>query len=490
MPVRPFSRGQNWLLPPSLDDLVPSDHPVRFVAAFVEGLDATTWAELAIVVTGEARGAPAYDARVLLGAWLYGFMSGVRSSRKLEMACRDQVPYLWLTGWQRPDHNTLWRFYQAHRDSMRGLLTRTVRTAVQADLVDVAVQAVDGTKVLGNAARDQVYDAEGLARLLARTEAAIAQLEAQNAGDGDLPPARLPAELTQAHALQTRVQDALRRVQAEDGPPHINLTDPDTVLVRTRQGVAPGYNAQAVVAPLDAPPGQPAGRLITAAAVVATADDHPQLLPMLAHAEATTERAAAVTLADGGYHSGPNLAACAARGTAVVMPEAQQQALQAPYHKDRFVYAPATDTFTCPHGQVLTFAHRKQRAARSPVRVYRATGAVCRRCPAFGRCTRDARQGRSLEIGPYDTALRTHRALMATAAARAQYRHRGPLVEGVFGILKEQLGARRFLLRGLANVQAEWALLATAFNLRTLWRRWRHRLGPGGRAMPLGATVL
>lgn len=65
---------------------------------------------------------PTYHPRGPLSIWLYGFMSGVRSCRKLEVACRDQIPYLWLTGWQHPDHNTLWRFYQAHWQAMRRLL--------------------------------------------------------------------------------------------------------------------------------------------------------------------------------------------------------------------------------------------------------------------------------------------------------------------------------------------------------------------------------
>ena len=152
MPLRPFSRDQAWLLPPSLDDLVPEDHPARFVAAFVDALDRAAWAELAVAMGGDPLGAPAYDPRALLSVWLYGFMTGVRSSRKLEMACRDQVPYLWLTGWQHPDHNTLWRFYQGHRQTMRALFARTVRTAVRVGLVDLAVQAIDGTRVGANAA--------------------------------------------------------------------------------------------------------------------------------------------------------------------------------------------------------------------------------------------------------------------------------------------------------------------------------------------------
>ena len=87
-------------------------------------------------------------------------LTGVRRC-KLETACRDQIPYLWLTGWQRPDHNTLWRFYKNHRQAMRNLFKHTVRTAFRMELVDLAVQAVDlRTKVRANAANDRTYDDE------------------------------------------------------------------------------------------------------------------------------------------------------------------------------------------------------------------------------------------------------------------------------------------------------------------------------------------
>ena len=112
-------------------------------------------------------------------------MAGIRSSRKLEAACRDQIPYLWLTGWQHPDHNTLWRFYRDHRQAMRGLFKRTVRTAVAMDLVDLAVQAVDGTKVSASVSSGRSYDAKGLAKLLERLDRTIAELVNQNEGETD-----------------------------------------------------------------------------------------------------------------------------------------------------------------------------------------------------------------------------------------------------------------------------------------------------------------
>ncbi|MBI4284051.1 MAG: transposase [Chloroflexi bacterium] len=194
MPVRPLNRQQAWLLPPTLGELIPEDHPARFVAEFVDGLDDEVWIELGINMAGDPLGTPAYHPRALLGVWLYGFMTGIRSSRKLEAACRDQVSYLWLTAWQRPDHNTLWRFYQAHRQAMRRLFKYTVATAVEMKLIDLAVQALDGTKVAANAAGDRTYGATALKRLLERTEIVIAELEAQNEAGNDPVPPRLPEE--------------------------------------------------------------------------------------------------------------------------------------------------------------------------------------------------------------------------------------------------------------------------------------------------------
>ena len=123
---------------------------------------------MGIDIEGDYLGAPAYHPTVLLCAWFYGFMTGVGSSQKLEAACRNQIVFLWLTGWQQPDHNTFWRFYKAHRPTMRSLLKHTVRTAVEVGLVhpDV-VGAIDSTNVAANAAGDQTYTAARLERLLA-----------------------------------------------------------------------------------------------------------------------------------------------------------------------------------------------------------------------------------------------------------------------------------------------------------------------------------
>ena len=470
MPLRDMGREQMWMLPPTLDELLSLDHPARFVAEFVDAVGRDAWAELGVDIDGDVLGAPAYHPRALLGVWLYGFMTGVRSCRKLEVACRDQIPYLWLTGWQHPDHNTLWRFYKGHRQAMRKLFERTVRTAVAMELVDLAVQAVDGTKVVANASVNRIYDAEGLGGLLDRLERAIADLEAQNEAGEDVSAVHLPEKLADKELLREQVKQAVSDVTSQKRHKRINLTDPEARLMKGRQGIVAGYNAQAMVSATKTEEGT-AGMLVTAVDVVDQANDNSLLAPMVEQAEETTGTKSQMTLADAGYFSSSQLAECDRRGQQVVVSEARQRFLKDPYHKDRFTYDERSDSFTCPQGQTLAFV-RIQHANGVPLRLYRASGAVCQACPAFRDCTKAREIGRSLAIGPHDAVLRRHRAWMSTSVAKEAYRLRKQLVEPVFGIIKEQQGARRFLLRGLANVAAEWTMLATAFNLRTLWRVW------------------
>jgi len=389
MPVRSFSRQGQWLLPPLVDELIPESHPARFVAAFVDQLDVAVWWSLGITQGGEKEGAPAYHPALLLSVWLYGFMTKVRSSRRLEAACHEQLPYLWLSSNQKPDHNTLWRFYKDHRQEMRKLLRLTVRTAVEMDLIDLAVQAVDGTRLAANASPDQTYNKGGLEKLLERVEAAIADLEAQNSTGGDKPASDLPKELQQAQALQTRVKAALETLGREDEHrSYINLSDDEAALLKTRGGYVVGYNAQAMASPLKPGPGEKrGGHFVTAVEVVNEVDNH-QLLPMMEEAEANSGVAAEITLADAGYHSGANLAACEAQSRRVVMPESQAKALQGPYHKDAFLYNSESDTYTLP-AWPETALRRDQ--GRPGERAALVCGRVCGRLPCLS-CLRGVHQ--------------------------------------------------------------------------------------------------
>ena len=211
MPFISYSRDQDWLLPPSLGELIPADHPVRFIAEVVDQLP---WDEVGISHLPKSEGKPSYPPQMLLAAWLYGFMTRTRSSRKLEQACRENLPMMWLTGLLHPDHSTLSRFYKQNRQAMRPLFKATVQLAVKAGLVEFAFQAVDGTR-MGSASLRALHSREEITRLLAAVEAELAAMdatEAQSDGSYEFVGA-LPCLTSGRHGYTIRIlpQDASKR---------------------------------------------------------------------------------------------------------------------------------------------------------------------------------------------------------------------------------------------------------------------------------------
>ena len=137
-------------VPPHLEDWVAADHPARFLREFVDALDL---AAAGFHGRSSADGRPNFAADLLLKGVAVWVRNGIRSLRKLERACRENVGLLWLTGLNAPDHNTLWRFWRDHRPALRQVFTLVVRTAVEAELVGVVLHAIDGTKVLAQGPR-------------------------------------------------------------------------------------------------------------------------------------------------------------------------------------------------------------------------------------------------------------------------------------------------------------------------------------------------
>lgn len=485
MPIRPLTRDQMWLFPPSLEEMIPPEHVVRFVAAFVDSLELS---ELGLRQAPAARGGLEYDLRLLLSAWLYGFMTGVRSTRRLERLAYENLPMIWLLGGQRPDHSTLARFLQSNRQTMKGLFKQTVRTAVQVGLVDFAFQAIDGTRV-ANVSRDKVWRRKELLALDERLERVLAEmeqgtLEPAAGGDGESDPHRMPPELADPVALRGQVRAALEALDRREagrrasnkgaldpetgepkGPP-VSLADPEAVLMKGRHGYVMGYNAQAAVDAKE--------QVIVAAEVVAEATDNDQQVRMLRETQATAGRLADVTALDGGYHSAENLAATQEMATELYVTDPEMRRAKArpekiPFHKDAFQYEAESDTFLCPQGCSLSFDHHLRDAKHGGrlIRVYRCHH--CHTCPHFGICTKD-RHGRRLRIRPQEHLLRQHRQKMRGETAKAFMKRRSAVVEPVFAILKERLGLSRFLRRGLENVRAEWHLLCAAYNMRKLWK--------------------
>jgi transposase len=448
-----------FLFPPSLEDWVGADHPARFVREFVDALDLN---ELGLTEEQQNRridptGRPHYAADLLLKIWLYGYMYRIRSSRGLERGCRDMLPLVWLAGTHTPDHNTLWRFWARYREVIRKVFVQSVRVGIEAKLVGMVLQALDGTKIRTAGSKKAEWHKADLEKLLERLERETKKLEQQIAEAGESGGAvddRLPSELEKREQLQARIKESLEALQAakrERMHPH----DPDAQMMKNHGRIEFAYNAQAMV-------DQQSG-LIVAADVTDEANDEHQLEPMLEQTEQNTERFAEITVADSGYHTAQGLSAAEEMGAPVLVAVKQKKTQVGPYHAMHFIYDEQTNSVLCPKGQTLVYeGTRKHKQKPHPLKAYRCQ--VSANCPVASQCSREKR-GRVIEISPHHALVVRNR---KHPNARALLLQRQIVVERIFAEIKETLGMRRWTVRTLEKVKTQWSMICTAMNLRRM----------------------
>jgi len=450
---------QLYLLPPSINDWIPADHPARFIRDFVDALDL---ADLGFKLPQAVEGRPPYACDLLLKVWLHGYFHKIRSSRGLEKACHDSIALVWLTGNEHPDHNTLWRFWRNNREALKGVFQSSIRVAVRNDLVSLALQAVDGSKIPAQASTARAWHRERLEKHLAKLDEAIARvMEQVEEGESEETASyRLPPEMADAEKRREQIRRGLEELR-QAGRKHLHPAEPEARMMRCREGKKLGYNAQAVT--------EESNNIIVSAAVTDEANDYHQLTPMMAAAEENVGAPAEVTVADSGYYSGEQLAQAEQLGKeALTNIPRRLRARQKQFSKSRFTYDPEGDIFRCPQGSALEFEHeRKWRRQR--VRVYRCRNDAC----GFrGQCTRDVR-GRAIEKEQYYDAVQRHKQKQQLPEKQAQLKKRGQIAELTFARLKQLLEFRRWTLRGLENVRTQWSLLCATLNLRVLFKYWK-----------------
>ncbi len=284
--------SQEFLLPPSLEDWVGPGHPARFIREFVEAVDLR---EMGIAWAGGEKGRPAYAAQLLLKVWLYGYFERTRSSRKLEKACRDHIGFIWLAGMHVPDHNTLNNFFRANKKGIRNLFKKTVRVAVEADMVGFVLHAVDGTKIAARVANRGGWHKKKLLGLFEKLDAKLEDLEKQieeNSACSAVSDA-LPQELEERQALREKVRGALKQLE-EAGQEHLHPADEDARVMQCKEQNrnAFAYNGQAVA-------DEQAG-IVVACEATTDCNDEQQLNAMLDKVEEQAGQRAERTLADTG----------------------------------------------------------------------------------------------------------------------------------------------------------------------------------------------
>lgn len=356
---RDEDREQAILFPPSLNDFVPEGHLARFVREVVEQFDGE--GRLQPFYEGyrpDGRGGKAFHPRSMLGVIVYGFTQGTVTSRKIARACEENLTFRFLASNQFPDFRSIAKFRKRHLKALDGLFREVLKLCLAAGLIKLGRVAIDGRRVKGNASRDTSLTAETLdkeiaevsAELLANAESADAADDAEfgdDAGD-DLPPdfrfkedrlerlkkARQVIADREARMLAQHKAKLAQRKQYEEStgtkkntrppklpntkeskntkaPPKANTTDPDSRLLKVRQGYVQGYNAQVAV--------DSSSQVIVSQHVTQDANDAYQLTPALDGIAANFGRLPAELVADSGYCSADNIDVAELRGVNAFM---------------------------------------------------------------------------------------------------------------------------------------------------------------------------
>jgi transposase len=461
--------GQQFLFPPALEDWVPQDHPARFLREFVDQLDLPA---LGFAMPLAVEGRPPYHPSLLLKIWLYGYFHRIRSSRKLEAACRDHLPLLWLSGLIAPDHNSLWRFWRENQKALGRIFKQTVRLAVDTGAVGLALQALDGTRIAAACSGSKGWSKEYMEKLLGQLDGALEEMELRVVEENpqtEAPGYRLPEGLAQRQALREEIKKGLAQLQA-DGRKHYHPVEPEARRMKVGNTKPYAYNAQAVADEKE--------KIIVACEITRQENDTGQLVPMLEQAKENLGPAATaqtVTVADTGYGSGADLQAASDKGFEVLAPSPEgKPAKDNPYATQHFTVDPAAGTVTCPQGRLLD---REGQTIRDGQTVQRFR---CHHqdCPVRAQCTRDSK-GRQIEVWPHHAVVTAMRQKLETPLARAQWQQRSHIIEPRFAQLKQHDGFRRWTVLGLEAVRIQWSLVCATLNLRILYKRWQRNLRRG-----------
>ncbi|MEI7906552.1 MAG: IS1182 family transposase [Bacteroidota bacterium] len=460
------NRSQSMILPDTIEDYVATNAPVRVYDAFV---DALNFSNLGISLAPNPHGgADEYYPKDLLKLLIYGTSYGIRSSRKLERACHDNLSFIWLMGGQKPDYRTIARFRIAHKAAIKKVLKECVRICLKLDLIEGNVLFIDGSKFRADAAINNTWTKERCEKYLKKIEERIDQLmnelvQADAQEEPDTSMVKIKEHIHDKEKLVNRIKGVMSNLETT-GKESINSTDPDCVKAKGRQGTHAIHNFQSTV---DGKHG-----LIVHAEAVSQSNDYNQLSVQVQNAVETIGKNPQHVCADAGYSDVGDIKTIDASINIVVPSHKQAQKENdrcpvKPFDKEHFTYDSQADQYICPAGSRLVSIgfHDKDRSKKR----YQACGSTCQSCAHFGspdsgKCTSSV-NGRLINRLSDEELKEQLEANYQKPENQTIYKLRKQTVEHPFGHIKRNLGAGQFLLRGTAKVNAEVSVLSTCFNL-------------------------
>jgi transposase len=453
-------RFQVLLLPPAVEDYIGADNPVRFIEAFVAGLDLRAAGFGYPKVDPLGRGRPAYDPAGLLKLYLYGYLHQLRSSRRLEAECKRNLEVIWLLRQLRPDFKTIADFRRDNPAAFKAVVREFTRLCRQLDLFGGQLLAIDGTKVKAVNAADRNWSQARLDQQLAQTDARLADyLRALDQADTQPGPAatgasaaELQAKIARLTQRKTQIQERLQGL-AQSGESQFSATDPDSRGMKSAHGHIVGYNVQGSV---DAK-----HHLLVTTEVTSLAADQGQLAGVAQAAKAELAITQADVVADGGYYKSEDIKTCQEMGLEPHLPAVENSPSERAgfYGKSDFQYDAARDLYRCPGGAELARCREMTDKGRKLFNYHHPK--ACAACALKSRCTRAAH--RTVSRWEHEACL--ERMAAKVAAAPQTLAKRKTLIEHCWGTLKWLLPGG-FLVRGKIKVGAEVSLAHFGYNLK------------------------
>jgi transposase len=479
------NKGQTWLLPPSIEELIPEDHICFLVEGLVDSLEYS-----AFDIRYSGAGHPAYHPRIPLKLLIMGVLDRVRSSRRLARNARENVVYMYLSEKLAPDFRTISDFRKNNPDLVKEVFQHTVSFAKEEGLLDLSYLATDGSKVKANASNRKVLTKEELEFLLRFVDKELEEWAKQDRvedgaygdlrGSDQLPHQSKKTVKKAAHSyikklkergadFKERLRENLQKAKDEvdkEGLSKVSISDPDSRFMKTPEGdIDLSYNPQVTVDRTG---------FILANDVSQNAADVGQLQPQVLQTEENLgglpENVA--WSFDAGYFGSENVKLLSDKKIDGYIPDNNEIKGKNPYDKRNFTYDPIRDEYTCPGNQKMKFiGEHFDKQKKKVIKMYK--GQACSGCKRQSACTTRKDGIRYLKMYPYEGERNAMAEKMKTQQAKETYKLRQQIVEPVLGDMKENKGFRAFLTRGIKTVKAEFNIICAALNVKRIWTSLR-----------------
>ena len=451
------SREQRVLFPEVLDDYISEDNLVRFIDAFVDGLEME---ELGFDRTApKETGRPPYDPRDLLKLYIYGYLNRVRTGRTLERECQRNVELMWLMRKLRPDFKTITDFRKDNRKAFRGVFRQFVLLCKGLGLVGGELVAVDGSKFKAVNSGQRNFSQKKLEERLKKIDEKVERyLDEMDRGDEEgkdteISAAELKQKIEKLKERKGRYEELLKELGAS-GQSQVSLTDPESrAMALTPRGEV-SYNVQTAV--------DRKHHLIVEQDVTNEGLDNHQLFTMAQKTKQMLGQDELQVVADMGYYNHEELKRCEEAGitTYVSKPLVSKNTARGLFGKEKFVYEADGDCYRCPAKERLDFRFETQEGDKK-FRYYWTQ--ACPGCALKAQCTTDPRFHR---IKRWEHEAVLERIEQRVKANTVILKLRQQLVEHPFGTIKFWNDQRHFLMRGLEKVKAEFSLSTLAYDIK------------------------